>query len=80
MTEREQFEKWATQHGHNLAFDSQRPGHYYYVNTEALWQAWQASRDAALESAAVVCDGACNGEAWRLAGLIRALKQEVRHG
>jgi hypothetical protein len=44
MATRDEFEKW---------YASKRD---WYVTTEAGWECWQASRAAALEEAAKVCD------------------------
>jgi hypothetical protein len=79
------FERWAT-----TDFDLKRRKNGEYVEaTEAAWWAWQASRTAALEEAAQVCetvrveryasishDRQCMNQRAVTAAAIRALKDK----
>jgi hypothetical protein len=71
---REAFEAW---HRSKFGYQTDLCGEERYVSSRAhtLWEAWQASRAAALEEAASECDAEASieGIAQRCAARIRAM-------
>lgn len=62
MTTREEFEAWIARDSrvvtYERAFEIEANSEYYWPQIEWSWQAWKASRTAALEEAAKECETA----------------------